>query len=470
MEGLLLIAGYGLLAFALSWFFSRKSGKSKEQFLLANRSLGKWESAFSIAATWIWAPALFIAAQKAYTQGLAGLFWFTVPNVLCLIIFAFFAQKIRQKMPRGFTLSGFMKERFSRRVQDLYIVELTGLAACSFAVHLLAGGMVISSLSGIPFWLVTVLLAAIALSYSLFSGLKGSVITDYAQMIFILIVGFTLIPWAVLKGGGIDAIIEGFGGISGEFGSIFSAKGIEVAIVFGIPVSIGLLAGPFGDQSFWQRAFATREKYVKSAFITGALIFAVVPLLLSLTGFLAAGNGWQITDTAQTNLETIQRLLPAWTIIPFVYMLLSGLVSTQDSNLCSIAGIVGHDLVNRKQSSSPPSEQAIIRSSRAGMLGLAAVAIVIANIPGIRILHLFLFYGTLRASTLLPTVITLLTDKVSEKGVFYGILTSILIGLPIFTYGKLTSHTGWIVAGSLIAVSASGLITYLATKFSSERG
>lgn len=470
MKGLLLIAGYGLLAFALSWFFSRKPGKTKEQFLVADRSLGLWESAFSIAATWIWAPALFIAAQKAYTQGVTGLFWFTVPNVLCLIIFAYFAQKIRQKTPQGFTLSAFMKERFSLRVQNLYIVELTGLAACSFAVQLLAGGKVISSLSGLPFWLVTVLLAAIALSYSLFSGLKGSVITDYAQMAFILIVGFTLIPWAVLKGGGIDAIVKGLGGISGEFGNMFSAKGLEVAIVFGIPVSIGLLAGPFGDQSFWQRAFATRKNYVKSAFIYGAMIFAIVPLLLSLTGFLAAGNGWHVTDVAQTNLETIQRLLPAWTIIPFVYMLLSGLVSTQDSNLCSIASIVGHDLVNRKKSSSPPSEHTILRASRAGMLGLAIAAILIANIPGIQILHLFLFYGTLRASTLLPTVITLLTDKVSEKGIFYGILVSILVGLPVFTYGKLAAHTGWIVTGSLIAVSASGLITYLATQFSSERG
>ena len=41
------------------------------------------------------------------------------------------------------------------------------------------------------------------------------------------------------------------------------------------------------------------------------------------------------------------------------------------------------------------------------MAVLLITGILIANIPGITVTHLFLFYGTLRASTLLPTVMTL---------------------------------------------------------------
>lgn len=457
------MAGYGGLAFALSWIFSRRSHGGKLRFLLADRSLGKWESAFSISASWIWAPALFIAAQKAYTQGLAGLFWFTVPNVMCLIIFAFFAENIRRRLPQGFTLSDYMRGRFSRRVQNLYMLELVGLAACSFAVQLLAGGKIIAALTGIPFFWVTVTLAAISLSYSLFSGLRASVVTDCAQMVWILLVGFTLVPWAIANAGGIEVVVEGLGGISGEFSSIFSGKSLDVAVTFGIPVTIGLLAGPFGDQSFWQRAFATKKEHVKSAFIWGALIFAVVPLLMSLTGFVAAGNGWTLADAATTNLETVIRLLPAWTLIPFVYMLLSGLVSTQDSNLCSVASIVGHDMVNRRKKSDTAGDTGsagVMKMSRLSMAILAAVTIAIANLPGIKILHLFLFYGTLRASTLLPTVMTLLSDNISEHGVYWGILAAILIGLPVFAYGNLTGSTQWVVTGSLFTVLSSGIVTF----------
>lgn len=88
VNGLLLILAYGLCAFALTWLSIKGRVASKLEFLLADRNLGVWPAAFSIAATWIWAPALFLASEKAYTQGLAGVFWFIAPNVACLLLFA----------------------------------------------------------------------------------------------------------------------------------------------------------------------------------------------------------------------------------------------------------------------------------------------------------------------------------------------------------------------------------------------
>jgi len=93
---------------------------------------------------------------------------------------------IRKAMPEGFTLSDFIRSRYSGRVHGLYLIQLGGLAVCSFAVQLLAGGKVISMLTGIPFIWATIALAAIVLAYSAFSGLKASVVTDYEQAIPIL--------------------------------------------------------------------------------------------------------------------------------------------------------------------------------------------------------------------------------------------------------------------------------------------
>ena len=188
-QGAAIIAAYTALIYTITWIFSRGYGKNKIQFLLAERSVGKWQSAFSIAATWVWAPALFIASQKAYLHGFAGVFWFTVPNVACLIIFAFFADRIRKLLPDGFTLSGFIRTRFSQRVQVMYLIELFGLATCSFAVQLLAGAKILNMVTGISYPLITFLMAAIAIVYSVVYGLKASVITDYFQMILIIVVG-----------------------------------------------------------------------------------------------------------------------------------------------------------------------------------------------------------------------------------------------------------------------------------------
>jgi hypothetical protein len=86
---------------------------------------------------------------------------------------------------------------------------------------------------------------------------------------------------------------------------------------------------------------------------------------------------------------------------------------------------------------------------------------LIANIPGIKILYLFLFYGTLRASTLLPTMTIILKEKVSEPGVFWGIVLAIAIGLPVFAYGKFTNDLPFILFGSLFTVGVSGAVTWL---------
>ena len=70
----------------------------------------------------------------------------------------------------------------------------------------------------------------------------------------------------------------------------------------------------------------------------------------------------------------------------------------------------------------------------------ALLAICIANIPNMKILYMFLFYATMRSSTLLPTVTMILKQKnLSESGLFYGIIASLCIGLPIFAYGNFNS-------------------------------
>jgi Na+/proline symporter len=410
----------------------------------------------SIAATWIWAPALFIASREAYSRGIAGLFWFTTPNVACLVLFAFFADRIRDRMPEGFTLSAYIGVRFSRRVQRLYWAELTGLAVCSFAVQLLAGGTVVAVLTGLPFFGVTLALATVALAYSLFAGIRASVVTDVAQMVLILAVGFTLVPWATIEAGGIPTVRDGLAGRSGEFGSLWSGKGLDTAFAFGIPVTVGLLAGPFGDQSFWQRAFAIRKHQVKPAFILGALIFGLVPLLLSLLGFIAAGRGWETPNAELVGVDVVLRVLPGWVVLPFVCMLISGLASTLDSNLCAISSIAAHDLL--AESDREPSR---LRAGRAGMFALAVASVAIANIPDMEILYLFLFYGTLRASTFLPTVLALSRRAIGERGMFYGILTAFVLGLPVFAAGNFLRIPWLAVVGSLLTIVCSGGIVWL---------
>ena len=71
-----------------------------------------------------------------------------------------------------------MEKIHSPRVQKVYIASLGALSICSFAVQLLAGGAVVQTLTGIPFILVTLVMAGIAIAYSYNAGLGASVRTD----------------------------------------------------------------------------------------------------------------------------------------------------------------------------------------------------------------------------------------------------------------------------------------------------
>lgn len=159
------------------------------------------------------------------------MFWFTVPNVLCLILFIPFAKRIRAQYPEGITLTGYMAERYhSGKVKGVYSFQLGALTVLSTAVQLLAGGKTLALITGLPFWSMTLALAAIAYSYSRFSGLKASIITDVVQLGIILIGGALLVVLSLRMTGGFDTVRAGLGAVSGEYTSLTSSAGIEVLL------------------------------------------------------------------------------------------------------------------------------------------------------------------------------------------------------------------------------------------------
>ena len=457
-EGTMLIVIFFMIM-TIALLFIRSKKQSKEEFLVAGHSAPWLLTAFSMAATWVWAPSMFTAAEKAYTQGFAGVFWFVVPNVLTFVLFAFFANKMRMLRPNGWTFSDYIREQYSNRAHNMFLIESFGLQICSLAVQLLAGATIFHKVTGLPFFWVTVIFAIIPLLYSMSKGIRGNIITDVVKMGLILIVLILGLP-ILTYNAGFDSLVNGLGGISGDFRNLFDDNGISVMLSFGIPTTIGLLSGTFGDQMFWQRTFSVERKQIKRTMITASLIFAVVPISLSCFGFFAAGTGLDISDTQLVNVGAVIAFAPKWFLYLFFLLILSGLISTVDSILCAVSSVAGHDVVKRIEEKTG-IEFNSVKIGRIAMILVAILAIGVANIPGITITYLFLFYGTLRSSVMLPTIFAIKGYKMSESGLFYGILASLAVGLPIFAIGNLNGWVPMIVAGSLLTIGLSGAISLL---------
>jgi Na+/proline symporter len=469
---IILFLGFTLAMIAIGLWVKSWGKLGIEGFLVSHRSVGLVIGAASVASSWIWAPALFVSAQVAFTNGYVQFCWFLIPNVIALILFAPYAQKLRNIIPMGFTLIDYMRTRYGNKVHNLYIVEVGVLQTCSFAVQLVAGGLLLNWLTGIPYWELTIFMAGMVLAYVLIGGMKVSVITDYLHMIILLGSAFIIVPWAIMASPHGFATLD-WNGIKNVTG-FFSTQGIAIALAFGISTSVGLLAGPFGDQSLWQRVFSVKINSVTKTFLAGAFVFLLAPLSIGLLGFLGAGMGIHPTDPQLINIQTIVKLLPVWVSVPFTLLLLAGLSSTLDSNLCSISSIASVDIVKRV-TGKMFGDIETVKIARIAMVILAIIGVGIANIPAMTIITLFLFYGTIRATTFLPTFISINKKWVSRQGMFWGILFSMVVGAPLFAYGYyivnvLKVQGSYLLAeASILTVVSSGIICLIITWYLSKK-
>ena len=450
--GLATLALYGLGMAWLTWKYVKKQ-QDTEYYTVADRKNGTVQSALSIAATWIWAPALFVGSTQAYNNGWVGLFWFLVPNIATLFFIIPFAKRLRASYPDGFTLSGFMGSRYNSKVQKLYQFETGTLSVLSMSVNTLAGGAVITILTGMPLIISSVLMMLVVFGYTWRGGIKASFLTDAIQMVFILGALLLFAPAAIANKGW-DSLVNGLTGINNVDG-LFTDSGIAVAISFGIISAIGLIAGPVGDQSFWQRVFSIDKKKIGKSFALGAIAFGMVPLLMSVFGFIAAGSNAEVTNAGYVNLEIIQSIFPIWVVAPFMLMLLSGLLSTIDSQLLALGSLTTDYTKDLKK-------------QRLVMIVGAALALIIANIPGNSVLFMFLVYGTLRASTFSITILTLLNAKLRANSVLAGLAVAMGIGFPIFMYGNLNGIVEVKLWGSIFTATIAGVVAYAVTSWAKK--
>ncbi|MSU55719.1 MAG: hypothetical protein EXS51_00200 [Candidatus Taylorbacteria bacterium] len=482
-QGYILLGVYGAFMIAITYFFARwKRYRSIQGFLVAERNVSWWLGATSIAASWIWAPALFVSVQSAYQQGLAGIFWFTVPNVLALLLYIFLAPRIREKMPFGYTLPQWIRFRLqSERVHKMYLFPYFFYQLMAVAVQLFAGGHLVSFLTGIPFINAMLIMALTVLIYAFISGLESSFVTDFIQFILIILGVVIVVPWAISAAGGWSAVSAGLGGVTGEFRNMFDPG---VALSFGIVTAIGLISGAISDQQYWQRAFAIKKNNLVPSFIFGAIMFGIIPVALSVLGFLAANSGLGITLPAGTDVSligvaTVSALLPVSAIALYVIMLLSALYSTLDSGIVAASSLYVTDVVKytdreknilQKIDKNEPltsDEENIgnaldtrgVKHSRKAMVWITISGLLVAlaanYIPGFGLKHLWWIFNTVAACVVVPTVLSLYWSRLDARGVFWGVLVAFVFGVPLFIYGNVVDKPIWIVGASLFIIAVS---------------
>lgn len=456
--GFIFLSIFWIFAFIIIKLWNKKEVNTGVSFLLSNRSVGFLLGAISVATAWVWAPALFVASQKAYEQGLPGLFWFTFPNVMALVLFSFLASRMKKIFNYGYTLPEYMKIRFDKKMQIIYMIAVFVIQVYSVILQVTAALLLLNFITGIDKAILIVILGFIIVSLSLIKGFRSSLAADVIKAAFIAVVGIIIVPWGINQSGGLSNIIQGIGGISGNFTNIFD---INVALAFGIPISVSLLSGIVIDQQQWQRAFAMKSNVVRKSFLLGAVFFVFVPLLLGILGFAAAGSNVTIStnQTQLAGLFLVKNYLPQIGVYIFSFMVLAGLVAAGMAALSAAGSVGAIDLLRLFKKDF--SDKKTIFISRITMIVILLIAVSIALIPNIQLLYLVLLIGVFRAALMIPTILSLYWPRLSTNFTFSGIVLGMLMGMPLFIYGSVSKNLLISSLGSLMPIFVSTIFCVL---------
>lgn len=440
---------------------------TKQGFLLADRDVKTLPAAVSLAASWIWVQALFVSTGQAHLNGYVGLFYFTFANVLALVLFAPFLKRLVIKMPEGYTVSGYYRERFSPRVQKATLFQYATHSIGGFAVNVLVGAGLISVITGLNYFAVNLVLALAAFAYTAWAGMKASIVTDWLMYGLIAISTAVVVPMSVFWA--MDQVDAGlvFTGLNDV--TFTNQAGVMLLLTFGIPVSLILLSGPFTEQMYWARGLASSKtgNPMKVA-LYAAAFFGAVPLALGFLGFAGTTAGIAVEGgIQQAGFSTLSAMIearPAMAIllVPYAIIALSGILSTADSTLNSLGTLVGHDGTAQGRG----TDQASVRRARLTMAGMTIAVIGIVNVPQMDILWLWFFYGAIRLSTMIPTMFALARPdwKVTEPAMFWAMIVGFIWAVPLLTYDFIVGQPLASTAGVIGAFALSSLVLVIVSK------
>lgn len=354
----------------------------------------------SIASSWIWSPAIFIAAQQAFFNGLQGFLMFFLPNLLTLILFAYVAA-YACKNKEGYTVIDALAKA-SQRQKYVHILTYLLILMCSCCTQLIGIQMLLSWLFPYPA-IIAIATSMLAIAMVWRGGIKASIITDTYKYFIMLACAI----WLFCTTGDLEFTLAGAN--NQDFSSLFQS--------FGVITALGLLSGVYSDTTLWQRAFSIPKEKIKTSFILAAAMFAVIPLLFGLIGF-SCGNS------------------PEWTLmkefpngVGFAVLclcVLSTLIATLDSNLCSAAS-VPCKVFNMD-----------FKFGKLAMCGLTALSCVLVSLQLFDLTYIFLVYNTVRVCICTPTLLIIFGHYDGNR-LFAGTMLAIAIA-PL----------GYIVTGNYI--------------------
>ena len=183
--------------FGGTFIVSLQIGRKRENadsYMNAGSKVGFGISAASMTATWIWAASLYAAATSGYTFGVSAPLHYGLWGALMILFIYPFGKRIRSLAPDAHSLAEILHARHGSSSQLILAGSNIIGSILSLVSNYLTGGVLIAMLTPLNFSTGILVIAAGVLLYTLWPGLRASILIDFIQVCAMLLAVIILAP------------------------------------------------------------------------------------------------------------------------------------------------------------------------------------------------------------------------------------------------------------------------------------
>ncbi len=343
---------YLLVSVGIGLYASLRVHNSTD-YVVAGRSLPIYITIATVFATWFGSEAVLGIPATFIESGLGGVVADPFGAGLCLVFVGiFFAARLsRMKL---LTIGDFFRQRYGRTVDLLVAVAICISYLGWVAAQIVALGLVINLVSGdmISTEMGMVIGIGAVMIYTIFGGMWSVVITDFVQMVMILL-GLLAVAWLVserIDGGAMEVIDHAAAANKFDF---WPEPSLAAILAF-IGTFVTLALGSMPQQDVFQRVMSAGNERiaVRGTIIGGSfyIFFCFVPIFIT---YAAVMLDPQLLATHLAEGGDTQRILPEFILseVPMVIQvlffgaLLSAIMSTASGTLLAPSAILAENIL-----------------------------------------------------------------------------------------------------------------------------
>jgi SSS family transporter len=434
-----LVLGYIAVCIAIGFYASRRALKSRDNYWVANRSIGTFINSWAIMAALASGGSIIGVIGLTFEHGMPYAFGMFAGAVVGFPLASILVARQLRNLGK-YTVTDFLLYRFNNRLIEILVPIIIIISFTAYIVaQLKAAGLAAVYILGISYPHAIALMSVVFIIYVSIGGMWAITWTDVLQGILMAFVVLALGLVLLYKFNGLAALIR---------------KGVSVYPALG-KMAVMPLSSYIGAFVIWATAISViphivmrvySAKNVKSARLSlnYAMIIYAIMIIFAVSTIAPASRVLfpHLKDADAAFFNIIERNFSPLLAGLSIAAVMAAVMSTTDALLLACSSAISHDLYEKSLGKKASEKQLkYIRIGSVWIIGIAAMLLAF-NPPKLLTMLYTAAVGILCSSLFVPLVLGIWWKRATNGGALWSMLAGSIsyMVLLFFTNMPALSH------------------------------